>query len=78
MLQIMLVGRWLAAAVINKIKRVFGTGEVSENSSLEKLIFLKLVSRTVGDACPYKQYIPFIKSFLLLFFKKEEKNPNKN
>ena len=26
---------------INKIKRVFGTGEVSENSSLEKLLFLK-------------------------------------
>ena len=68
----------LGVPFINKIKRVFGTGEVSENSSLEKLIFLKLVSRTVEDACPYKQYIPFIESFLLLFFKKEEKNPNTN
>ena len=60
------------------MKRVFGTGEVSENSSLEKIDILKLVSRTVEDAGPYKQYIPFIESFLLLFFKKEEKNPNTN
>ena len=30
---------------INKIKRVFGTDEVSENSSLEKLLFLKIGSK---------------------------------
>ena len=39
LIQIMLVGRWLAAAIfkfLNEIKRVFGTDEVSENSSLEK------------------------------------------
>jgi hypothetical protein len=31
-----------------------------------------LVSQTVGDACPYKQYIPFIKVLLVLFF--QDKN----
>ena len=59
---------------INKIKRVFGTDEVSENYSLEKLLFLKLVSRTVGDACPYKQYIPFIKVLCGAFFQESDKN----
>jgi hypothetical protein len=34
----------LGVPFINK-KRVFGTGEVSENSSLEKLLFLKIGSK---------------------------------
>ena len=41
----MLVGRWLVAAVfnfLNEIKRVFGTDEVSENSSLENIFIVHI------------------------------------
>ena len=56
----------------NKIKRVFGTDEVSENSTLEKLLFTK-ISLCIYRRTSLSLFLSFIESFLLLFFKKEEK-----
>ena len=60
----------------NKTKRVFGTDEVSENSSLEKLLILKF--QFYAKSLLAFHYTFFTGKFFASFFQKRREIPNTN